>query len=158
MKPLKYVPVPISFVHSGAARNDAAIIVYTTEYRLLVVLHRMSKNCTDKLQGVNLWCSTRKTVCCILCCELQPTENQNVQNIQLELQWRMPIWMVIVLFTGKSLSYKSFDIHYVSFLDVIDFCCISNNLQVSLGIQSRSCYWATKCSPIWKQIQEFIKY
>jgi len=54
LKSVKYVPVPVLFVHSGAARNDAAIIVYTTEYRLLMVLHRMSKNCIDKLQGVNL--------------------------------------------------------------------------------------------------------
>jgi len=42
--------------------------------------------------------------------------------------------MVIVLFTGKSPSYKAFHIHYVSLLDIIDFCSISSNLQVSLGI------------------------
>jgi len=64
LKSVKYVPVPILFVHSGAACNDAAIIVYTTEYRLLMGLHRMSKKCTVKLQGLNLCCSTRKIVCC----------------------------------------------------------------------------------------------
>jgi len=46
LRSVKYVPVPILFIHSGAVCNDAAIIVYTTEYRLLIVFNRMSKKCT----------------------------------------------------------------------------------------------------------------
>jgi hypothetical protein len=134
---LKYVPVPILFIHSGAACKDAAIIVYTSEYRLLMGLHRMSKICTDKLQGVNVCCSTRKIACCSMVLWVtayRKSKCTKYQDIKLELQWGTPIWMVILLVTGKSPSYKSFHIHYVSLLDVIDFYNMSNNLQVSLGI------------------------
>ena len=62
LKSVKYVSVPTLFIHNGAACDDSAIIVYTTEYRLLMVFYRMNKKCTDKLQGVNLCCSSRNGV------------------------------------------------------------------------------------------------
>lgn len=127
LKSVKYVPVPILFVHSGAARNDAAIIVYTIEYRLLMVLHRMSKNCIDKLQGVNLWCSTKKIVYCSIVLWHTAYRKSKCTKYPCPSEW----WLSYSL---ANPSYKSFHIHYVSLLDVIDFCCLSSNLQVSVGI------------------------